>query len=334
MKKLIYWILCIIFLICLIYIFISAKNKYCYSYKSLDLTQMDSLKVQYAKKLIVDRAWEMYRPEPNSDYITDAVYLSKYDIKDMGMLIDMIKKSDRKKSFVENFNVIAGVKNRLEIFADGKNVKLPENYNGVSDEELKQYKQTTKHVYDILDPYITPKSTIIIVTYLGYGSAYAEVFPVSSMVFYKAQDFPKRKIRIVEGYFNRFIYADKIRNPKYILNLNYYDFREPLLCCDQYSIDEKLTENIKNLSESGNLNQNGERMDYFDYSVNLNQLNGANEQDNSFFRDNFPNYNHIYRKEEEISLAGKYRSIIEMQHDVGISLPIEFGIKVNACNFK
>lgn len=335
MRKLGYGVLCIIFLICLIYIFISAKNKYCYSYKSLDLTQMDSLKVQYAKKLIVDRAWEIYRPEPDTDYDagTGYVYISKYDIKDMDMLIKIIKNSDRNKSFIENFNVIAGVKNRLEIFADGRKVKLPANYNGVLDEELKQYKKTTKRVYDILDPYITPTSTIIMITYDGYHT-YAEVFPVSSMVFYKAEDFPKRKIRIVEGYFKRFIYADKISNPKYILNLSYYDFIDPFLCCDQYSIDERLKENLRDLSKSGNLNRDGKRRDYFNYHVNLDQLNGKNKQDYSFFSDNFPNYSHLYRKAEEISLAGKYLSIIDMQHSAGIGIPIEFGIKVNACNFK
>ncbi|ENV48914.1 hypothetical protein P255_02665 [Acinetobacter brisouii CIP 110357] len=334
MKKIIYWILCIIFLICLIYIFIFAKNKYCYSYKSLDLTKMDSLKVQYAKKLIVDRAWEIYRPKPDTDYDagTGDVYISKYDIKDMDMLIKIIKNSDRKKSFVENFNVIAGA-NRLEIFADGKKVKLPAKGNGVSAEELKHYKKTTKRVYDILDPYITPTSTIIMITNDGH-TAHAEVFPVSSMIFYKAKGLPDKRMRRVEKYVSRFWPEGDFENSKYILNLNYYDFIDPLLCCDQYSIDERLKENLKDLSEGGNLDQDGKRRDYFNHHVNLDQLNGTNEQDYSFFSDNFHNYSHRYKKAEEISLAGKYLSIIDMQHSAGIGLPMEFGIKVNACNFK
>lgn len=334
MKKLIYWILCIIFSICLIYIFISAKNKYCYSYKSLDLTQMDSLKVQYAKKLIVDRAWEIYRPKPDTDYDagTGYVYISKYDIKDIDMLIKIIKNSDRNKSFIENFNVIAGA-NSLEIFADGKKVKLPANYNGVLDEELKQYKKTTKRVYDILDPYITPTSTIIMITDDGY-SPYAEFFPVSSMIFYKAKGLPDKRMRRVEKYVSRFWPEGDFENSKYILNLKYYDFIDPLLCCDQYAIAEKLKENHRDLSESGNLGQDGKRRDYFNHHVNLDQLNGVNEQDYSFFRHNFSNYSHLYRKAEEISLVGKYNAIIDMQHGTDIGLPIEFGIKVNACNFK
>ncbi|TXJ01475.1 MAG: hypothetical protein E6Q26_07050 [Acinetobacter sp.] len=77
-----------------------------------------------------------------------------------------------------------------------------------------------------------------------------------------------------------------------------------------------------------------ERDGYFDYSVNLNNLDGSRKEDWSYFGENFANYNHRFMKREEISLSGKYRSIIEMQHSVNSGIPNLFGVKVNSCDFK
>ena len=113
-----------------------------------------------------------------------------------------------------------------------------------------------------------------------------------------------------------------------------YNINEPLLCCDKNFIEKKLESNLRESKNSSNLNQNGERMDYFDYSVNLDSLDSIKVGDGLDFLDNFYNSSHRFLKREAISLAGKYRSIVEMRHSVYLGISTLEGSPVNVCNYQ
>ena len=330
MKKLIFFVLFVMFLVLAYYLYVFTKEKYCYSYKSLDLNKMDSFKIQSGQDIVKNGAWDIYKPK--SDTLYDKgygyIYISKYDIKNMDVLIDLIKKADPNKSFSENFGVIAGF-HKGYIFFDNQKIKLP-----IKEIPLQRegYKNIEKDIFDILDKYVSAHSTIILVSKWGVSES-AIFLPLSSITVYDSENISLNEKKRL---FKNNIALNKVLNNeyKYIRKSQGYNINEPLLCCDKEHIDKKLESNLRTSKDSGNLNQNGERMDYFDYSVNLDSLDSIKAGDGLDFLDNFHNSSHRFLKREEISLAGKYRAIVEMHHSVYLGIPTLKGSPVNVCKYQ
>jgi hypothetical protein len=330
MKKLIFVVVFIIFLVLAFFLYNFAKEKYCYYYKSLDLNKMDSLRIQTGQRWVKDNAWNIYKAEPDSLYDNGygAVFISKYDIKNMDMLIDLTKKVDPNKSFSENFGVIAGFGfDRRYIFFGSQKIQLPMKELR---EEREAYEHIKKDIFNVLDKYITENSTIIFLRENPYEVA--EFVPLSSMVVQDSKYISLSEKKLFKKYtFANKIYENKF---KYIMRYQEYDISDPVLCCDKNFIEKKLESNLRESKNSSNLNQNGERMDYFDYSVNLDSLDSIKVGDGLDFLDNFYNSSHRFLKREEISLAGKYRSIVEMRHSVYLGITTLEGSPVNVCNYQ
>ncbi|SSU97475.1 Uncharacterised protein [Acinetobacter baumannii] len=326
MKKIL--IITFFVLIGIIVAFKKVKDEYCFKYKKINLENIDNFRLKFGYELVESTAWHIYKPPIDSIYDKGyvSVYISKYNIKNENILMDLIKKSDPNKSFIDNFGVIAGF-DKGNIFFYNNKIILPKKS---IKEQKDAYEKIDRSIFNILRSYIDSNYTYIIVSRSSDESA--DFIPFSSFKIRSSKAVPLNEKKMI---FKNYSGADSIyKNQfKYLMTFNKYSIHEPLLCCDKKSIDEKLKLNFEKFREESTQKNYNKIKYFFDYGVDLNTLDGRENLDSLYFNENFANYNHYFLNKNEISISGKYRAIVEMQHSYSLGISNLAGQVVNSCNF-
>lgn len=326
MKKVL--IISFIFLMSIIFLYKKVKDEYCFSYKKINFENIENFRLKFGYELVENTAWHIYKPPADSIYDSGyvAVYISKYDIKNESVLIDLIKKADPNKTFIDNFGVIAGF-DRGNIFFYNSKITLPKKS---INEQKKAYEKIDRNIFNVLRPYINGDYTYIIVS--RSSDENADFIPLSSFRIRDSKTVPINEKKMVFKNYNGAdgVYENKF---KYLMTFNRYSIHEPLLCCDKKSIKEKLQLNFEKFRKDSNKENYNKIRYFFDYGVDLNSLDGKENSDSLYFNENFVNHNHYFLKKNEISLAGKYRAIVEMQDSYSLGISNLAGQVVNSCNF-